>query len=158
MYTNLRVVHCYRLGLLSLLIRLATWCKWSHTALQFDYKGTTYIIDAQKEGVVMRSKGAWKKKFKYKTLVQIPPEEFNQREVIKKAIGYLGTPYDKFSLLVRQPVELATNIWLEDGDTDDKLYCSELLAECFGAESAEKMSPKAFKKWCDTKNFKNENI
>lgn len=143
------VLNCTGKKLLSKLIRLFTKSKFSHTAVYIEIWGESFIMDAQKDGIQLRTFNKWTKEYNYEYEVRRAPFEINEKNFSKRMTSRLGTPYDVKSLVIGQPIEIFTGKWVTDKHEDytKKLYCSEFAAWCYGVEDYYKMSPEDFHNW-----------
>lgn len=138
------ILHCYRKTILSRLIRLFTKSIYSHTAVLFEWYGVLYVIDAQKDGVKIRTFEDWTRKYGYGyDAHELTSDKYDITDIVSRLRSKDGkTKYDVVSLVFRQPLELITDAWLEANDPYDKMYCSELVAWAMRIREAYKMSPK----------------
>ena len=145
------VLHCAGKRLISKLIRWATKSKFNHTALFIEIWGQPYIIDAQENGVNVKTFEQWVKEYDYKYIVTRPPFEIDTKELSLKAMSKVGTTaYDFEGLLIKQPVELITGKWKKKKGTreQNKMYCSEYVAWVYNIEESYRTSPADFLEYC----------
>ena len=120
------ILHCSSKRLISKLIKKATKSNFSHTALFIEIWGQPYVIDAQKDGINVRPWDAWMEKYNYDLVIHRSTDLVNEKTFAQRALTKVGhTGYDFEGLLLRQPIELITGKWLEKGDKNVKMYCSE---------------------------------
>lgn len=156
--TNLKtgdVLNCTGKRFLSKAIMAATKSEFSHTALFIEIWGQPYIIDAQKDGVNLRPWNAWMDEYNYEIKVLRAPFTIQEKTLAERALTKVGhTGYDFEGLFLRQPTKLLTGKWKEQGDTSERMYCSEYVAWVYCVEKAYRMSPQDFYEWCILNNFK----
>lgn len=149
------VLHCSGKKLISRLIKKATKSNYSHSAIFIEIWGQPYVIDAQKDGVNVRPWNDWLEMYDYNITVHRLTKLLNPTRFAQRAMTRVGhTAYDFEGLLIRQPIELLTNRWIEKGDTEKKMYCSEYVAWVYGVEKAYKFSPQDLYEWCINNFFK----
>ena len=136
-------------------IMIATKSKYSHTAIVLVVWGEIYVIDAQSNGVSPKPFLEWQKKYKYTYEVRRAPFLIDEQAFYKKAMSKSGlTAYDWEGLLIKQPWKLITGKWRNKGEKeDDKQYCSEYAAWCYGVIESYRMSPQDFYEWQIRKKF-----
>lgn len=148
------ILHCSSNRMISKLIRKFTKSKFSHSALFIDIEGTSYIIDAQKDGVNLRLFSKWKDIYKYDFVVHRSQTLFNEDIIKNRALSKSGTTaYDFEGLLIKQPVELATGKWRKEKCEECQMYCSEFVAWVWKADLSYRMSPQDLFEWCVKHNF-----
>ena len=148
------IFHCTGNGLIAKAIMKATKSKVSHSALFIEIWGKPYIIDAQKDGVNLRPFDEWVKMYNYKYVVHRYPNDFNRKEFALKAMTKIGnTAYDFEGLLIKQPIELLTGKYRRKGNEENKMYCSEYVAWCYGINESYRMSPEDLLQWCNKSKF-----
>lgn len=148
------ILHCSGKRLISRLIKKATKSEFSHSALFIEIWGQPYVIDAQNDGVNVRPWNDWLEMYDYKITVHRSSDLVNEKTFAQRALTRVGhTAYDFEGLLVRQPIELMTGKWIEKGDTEKKMYCSEYVAWVYGVEKAYKFSPQDLYEWCKANFF-----
>jgi hypothetical protein len=108
------------------------------------------VFDAQIDGTQIRTFDKWLKDYDYKFVatrdITLTPGDF---AVMKRRMyRNLDKGYDFESLLIRQPIKLITGKWKQRKNEDTRLYCSELVANIYGAEYSERMSPQDLFMWC----------
>jgi uncharacterized protein YycO len=112
----MKVIYCANHTLSSWLIRLVTWSRWSHAAVQIDDET---IIDATfKHGGVHARPLSALAGYRQEVVEYTLPDEDKAQDWLRRQIG---KPYDWSALL---GIFLHRN-WQED----DKWFCSE-LTEC----------------------------
>ena len=136
------VLHCTSNGWLAKLIKFFTKSKINHTALVVKMGYHLFIIDAQANGVNVKTVDEWTRKYKYKYIIS-RPREFSSTHK-HKAFSRIGiTGYD-FMALLNQLWYVLTGIWT--GKTHEsarhRMYCSEFVAYVFNIEEWWKKSPK----------------
>lgn len=142
------ILHCTRKTLLSWIIKKLTRSQFSHTALFLRIEGIDFIIDAQKDGVNLRSFEQWMEKYKYKFLISRPLKH-KEAEIKSRAFSKIGvTAYDFQGLLIKSPLKLITGRWRKTKKEYDKMFCSEFVAWCFQREYAYHMSPQDLYEMC----------
>lgn len=148
------IFHCTGRGIIAKGIMKATKSKVSHSALFIEIWGKPYIIDAQKDGVNLRPFDEWVKMYNYKYIVHRYPNEFDRKEFALKAMTKIGnTAYDFEGLLIKQPIELLTGKYRRKGNEENKMYCSEYVAWCYGINESYRMSPEDLLQWCNKNKF-----
>ena len=148
------VLHCTGNKLLAKAIMKATKSSVSHTALFVEIWGRPYIIDAQKDGVNVRPFEAWQKEYNYKYIVHRAPFRFDREEFAVKAMTKVGnTAYDFEGLLIKQPIEILTGRYRRKRNQDERMYCSEFVAWCYGIDDSYRMSPEDLLQWCNKHKF-----
>ena len=148
------ILHCSGKRLLSRMIKKATKSQFSHTALFIEIWGEPYVIDAQKDGVNLRPWNEWMKVYDYEITAHRSSDLVNEKTFAQRALTKVGhTAYDFEGLLVRQPVELLTGEWVEKGNKERKMYCSEYVAWVYGIEKAFRFSPQDLYEWCKSNHF-----
>lgn len=126
----------------------ATKSKFSHTAIYIEIWNKPFVIDAQKDGVNVRPYAEWEKEYNYKIEVRRAPFAIDEKNFSLKATTKVGnTAYDFVGLLVKQPFELITGKWRVKKDENDKMYCSEYVAWCYGIKESYRMSPQDLYEW-----------
>ena len=136
------VLHCTRNSSISSLIRFFTNSKISHTAVVVEIYNKTYIVEAQKNGVNLKSLDNWILEFGY-TYEISRPLEVDEKEFTERALSVTGvTGYDFESLLFRKPKEILTKRWRHRQNEHKKMFCSEYVAWIFELRQAEKLTPK----------------
>ncbi len=125
------VLHCSSNGIIGRAIKKFTKSKLNHTALVIQIWDKLFVIDAQANGVNLKTFEDWVKVYKYKYKVS-RPKVWN-KEMKIKAISKVGiTGYDFASLLVYQPLYLLTGKWYgKKKHADSKMYCSEYVSWVF---------------------------
>jgi uncharacterized protein YycO len=138
------VISCSGRRLISRLIKFFTKSEWSHTALYIEIWGQPYIIDSQKDGTNIRPFEKWIEKYNYNFVVHRSPIEFDERIFSIKAISKVGsTPYDFYSLVLRQPWKLLTGKWRYRGTKEkQRMFCSEFVAWVHEFDNFYSMNPK----------------
>lgn len=146
-------------------IKLATGSAFSHTAQCLWINEELYIIEAQKEGIVMYPFRTWVYKFNYTFLVYRNPNVKPETDWSKNAMQYLGIGYDKKGLvhglaknILKQLVEkVSKKIVAEDMPLkyrDNGLFwCSEYTMKLVGVKNPEDYSPKLVYEYCVKNKF-----
>ncbi len=148
------ILHCTGKGIIAKGIMKATKSSVSHSALFIEIWDKPYIIDAQKDGVNLRPFDEWVKKYNYKYIVHRYPNQFDKKEFSLKAMTKIGnTAYDFEGLLIKQPIELLTGKYRRKGNEEEKMYCSEYVAWCYGINESYRMSPEDLFQWCNKNKF-----
>ena len=151
------VLHCRGRKTISKLIRWATKSQFNHTAIFVEIWGQPYIIDAQENGVNVKSFEEWTNEYKYSYIVTRAPFTIDEKAFSLKALSKVGTTaYDFEGLLIKQPIELLTGKWKKKKarHEEDKMYCSEYVAWCYGLDDSYRTSPADFLQYCKDKGFK----
>lgn len=136
------ILHCTGKGIISRMIMWATKSNFSHTAVFLEIWGQPYIIEAQKNGVNVKTLEEWQKKYNYKYIVHRNPCLINTHRYSIRAMSIVGvTGYDFISLLLRQPLSLITGRWARERKPEDKMYCSEYAMWTHGVSGSKRMTP-----------------
>lgn len=136
------VLHCRNNRILSRLIRWATRSEWSHTAIFIEVWGQPCVIEAQANGVNVKTFENWQKKYGYTYKVHRDMFIGNDKAFSKRAMSKAGvTGYDLVSLFIRQPWKIITGSWRKKPNEGDKMYCSEYVAWCHRIIGHYQMSP-----------------
>lgn len=126
------ILHCKRKTMLSKAIGWATDSEITHTAVVIEIYGDLFVIDAQINGVVPKKLDYWLERYKYQFYVSRPKFKIDSEQFGGFATKDLGIKYDWPSLIFRQPILIATGIWIgKNTKDDDKLYCSDYVAGIF---------------------------
>ena len=110
-----------KIGSLSDLTHTSTfkWLYYSPTG-----QPRPYMSDAQRQGFYDKPLEWWLNKYGYKFFVMRAPEEINAEEFLLHAETILGTPYDIFNLIFRQPQKILTGKWKDKKDEMDRIICN----------------------------------
>ena len=146
-------LHCTGQRLLARLIRKFTRSEFSHTAIFRIIEGVPCVIDAQRDGVQVRTFERWQKEYNYKYVVTRDPDlTVGEIHAMKKRIyENLDKGYDFESLLLRQPWKIITGKWKTKQDEKERLYCSEFAELVYGKDDSERTTPQDFFMWCVNK-------
>lgn len=144
------VLHCQGSALLARMIRKFTKSEFSHTAIFRIIEGVPCVIDAQADGVQVRTFDRWVKQYGYKYTVTRDQDLTHEGIHTMKARIYanLDKGYDFESLLLRQPWKIITGKWKTRKSESDRLYCSEFAALVYGIKDFDRMTPQDFFMWC----------
>lgn len=137
------ILHCKGTSLISKIIMKITKSKFSHTALVVECNGRVCIIEAQNNGVNLKSYDSWMKKYNYNYAIS-RPVKINKEEFAIRAFSKIGvTKYDFKGLLMYQPWYLITGKWKGSSKeaNDEKSYCSDYAGWCHSLKDYYKMSP-----------------
>ena len=140
------VLHCTSKSWLARTIQKMTKSHINHTSLMLEIDGAMYVIDAQKNGVNLKTLENWLENFKYTYVLhrkRKPTTQWNKGISIR-ALSKVGvTPYDFASLLIWQPIYILTGKWKgrTEDRADDRFYCSEYVAWVLGLENWWECSP-----------------
>ena len=120
-----------------------TKSEYSHAALFLEVWGQPFIMDAQKDGIQLRSYEKWCRKYKYKvTAYRVQDGLLDQRAFSLRAASKSGfTGYDYISLLFRHPIGLLSGKWHQENSKERKMTCSEFVAWSYGIKDFYLMSP-----------------
>lgn len=151
--TNLKtgdVLHCRNNRLISRLIRLATKSKWSHTAIYMEVYGVPCIIEAQSNGVNIKTFENWEKEYGYyweaHRNLNLGNETAFRYRVMDKA-GVTG--YDFDDLLIKHPWRILTGKWRREPNEDEDMYCSYFAMWSHRVPDAYKMRPDEAFDYCE---------
>jgi len=148
------VLHCTGHGLLARLIMFATKSRFSHTAIFIEIWGQPYIIEAQSNGVNVKSYDEWLNKYGYTFEAHRNPNRASEEIFSVHAMSKVGvTGYDFVSLLIRKPIQLITGKWRKIRNEDDKMYCSEYAMWAHRIEQSYRMSPEDVFEFCKKNNW-----
>lgn len=148
------ILHCSRKGVLASVIRFATKSKLNHTAIFIEIWGEPCIIEAQGNGVNIKTFESWVKKYGYKYEVSRSPKDFDVKKYSIHAMSKVGvTGYDFASLFFRQPFRLITGNYNVKKDETKKMYCSEYAMWTHGIEKSYRMSPQDVWIYCKNNNW-----
>lgn len=144
------ILHCTGKKLLSTAIRKATHSQFSHSAIYRIIEGVPCVFDAQIDGTQIRTFDKWLKDYDYKFVAtrDITLNAGDFAVMKRRMYRNLDKGYDFESLIIRQPIKLITGKWKQRKNEDSRLYCSELVANIYGAEYSERMSPQDLFMWC----------
>jgi hypothetical protein len=93
-------------------------------------------------------------KYNYELTIHRSSDLVKEKIFAQRALTKVGhTAYDFEGLLLRQPIELLTGTWLEKGDKNVKMYCSEYVAWVYGIEKSYRFSPEDMFEWCKNNYF-----
>jgi hypothetical protein len=148
------ILHCRGNRWISKMIMWFTKSQWSHTAIFAMIEGHPCVIEAQKNGVNVKTFDNWVKEYNYYYEVSRKIGGVKDRVFLNKALSKAGvTGYDFISLLVRHPWKIITGSWREMSkhQEDDKMYCSEYVAWChnLGWDYANQMTPADVYNYCE---------
>lgn len=124
---------------LSYAIRLFTRTQWNHAAIVLTVGTDILIVEAKGKGVVATHFDIWlQKDRKY----SIREPRYMPDDIERKIASSLGKEYDFVSLLFYQVILRITGKWIGSTgmEAQHKLYCSELVADCFNMPNAESLS------------------
>jgi len=128
----------------------ATKSKWSHTAIFIEIWGQPYVIEAQRNGVNVKSYYEWLKKYGYYFEISRSPYLSDHKLFSINAMSVVGvTGYDFVSLLVRYPWKIITGAWRKKKVESDKFYCSEYAMWTHDVELSYRMSPQDVYEYCE---------
>lgn len=140
------VLHCTSNGVLGKSIRTLTKSEFNHTAFVIVIEDITFVIEAQGNGVNLKTYDSWIKEYNYSYILH--RYKYHNAEYGKfvraRALSKTGvTGYDIGSLTVFQPVYLLTNKWIgrTKEDAENRFYCSEFVAWVIGIEEFWKYNP-----------------
>lgn len=164
------IANCYvRDKLISRLIGKLTKSEFSHTAIFIRIGGKLMVADAQKDGFNIRSFKTWQKDYGYKFLL-LRKDNIDKNEIVDNIYKYIGTtPYDFYSLLIRQPIKLFKlwvnnsfnknlKVWNNKGVKEsNKMYCSEVVAKIINAPNFYEMTPEDLVQYQLKNGFKKVN-
>lgn len=143
------VLHCRGNGIIARLIMWATKSKWSHTAVYIEVYGQPFIIEAQANGVNLKSYYEWLKKYGYYYEVSRNRHLTDHKLFALSIMALSGVKgYDFVSLLIRQPISLITGRWRKRKVEDDRFYCSEFAMYAHDVEKSYRMSPQNVYDYC----------
>lgn len=145
------VLHCSGHKWISRAIKWATKSKINHTAMFIWLWDELYIIDAQNNGVNVKTYQSWVDEYGYDYVVMRNPRPTGEAAIATKAMSKVGlTAYDFEGLLIKQPIELITGKWHKKpaNRETDKMYCSEFVSWVYGIEESYRFSPKDFLEYC----------
>lgn len=144
------ILHCKGSSLISRLIMRFTKGKYSHTAIVVECWGIICIVEAQNNGVNLKSYNSWVKKYNYNYVIS-RPLLVDKHDFSKKILSKIGvTSYDFKSLIFYQPLYLITGKWKGSSEEDNKNYCSDLAGWSHGFLNYWKMSPQDLYKYVNT--------
>ena len=134
---------CKGHSIISKTIMTVTKSEWSHAAIYLEINGQPYIIEAQKNGVNLKTFEEWRTNWNYEYIVYRNKFSFDEQEFLLKALSKSGeTSYDFHSFLLRQPWKLLTGKWKDKGKKEnDKMICSEFCAWVWGIPEYWKLTP-----------------
>lgn len=147
------ILICSGNRLISRLIKFFTKSKVSHTANVLLIEGQIYIIDAQKEGIVLNSFKAWKKKYSYTYIIyrrnDVTDDEIWQKSFTKRALSQSGVKYDYELLFIEHSLELIKDKYFAFNNSDvdrrfennGKFVCSEFTMWLHKVPYAYKFTP-----------------
>jgi len=154
MYKTGDILHCEGQRVTSKLISRFTHSNITHTAMFIEVWGQPFVIEAQAKGVYIIPLKEWENKWKYKYSVYRSKDALNEKDFAVKAMSKLGhTAYDFESFLFRMPVKLITGNHKQKKNEDDKMFCSEFVAWCYGIVGAYRMTPIDLYNYCIEMNF-----
>jgi len=136
------VLHCTSNGWLAKLIKFFTKSKINHTALVLKMGYHFFIVDAQANGVNLKTVEEWSHKYKYKYIISRPRKFSSMNK--HRAFSKCGvTSYDFMSLLY-QFWYVLTGKWVgkSNDDASKRMYCSEYVAYVFKLDKWWEKSPK----------------
>lgn len=138
---NITVLFCRRNTFVSKAIRKLTKSDYSHVALLMDVWGRKMVIDAQANGVNLKSFEGWKNKYQYE-YIEIPVVTTEPKEIAKRAVSVIGvTAYDFPTLLFRHPYNMLTGKWKDKKNEEEKMTCSEFVGYALGYKDSFKLTP-----------------
>ena len=141
------VFMCSGQRLVAKLIKKFTKSEFSHAGIYVEVWGKPYIIDSQKDGTNLRPFDEWVKMYNYKYRVFRSSNLVNEKTFAERALSKCGnTAYDFEGLIIRQPWELLTGNYRKPKD-NEKMYCSEFVAWCYGVKESYRMSPQDLYEW-----------
>jgi hypothetical protein len=148
------ILICRGKGELSKIIKKVTKSDWSHTAQILIINKIAYVIDAQKEGVLLRKFEFWLHEFEYKYEVYRDPFPISELYYIDNALQYSGLNYDFKGLgsgLLRTLLcyKEMPNKYRNNG----KFWCSEYTMKLQGVEDPEEYSPDRVRNYLIQNNF-----
>lgn len=136
------ILHCRNNRLLSKLIRWATKSKWSHTAIYMELNGRPFIIEAQKNGVNIKTFDNWEKQYGYYWEAHRNLEMGHEVPFVDRALSKAGvTGYDFDDLILKHPWRIITGKWKREPNEEDDMYCSFFAMWCHREPDAYKMRP-----------------
>jgi len=144
------ILHCRNNRWLSKLIRWATRSSWSHTAIYIEINGRPFIIEAQKNGVNIKTFDNWEKQYGYyweahRNLAMPPERVFFDRAISKAGV----TGYDFDDLIIKHPWRLITGKWKREPNEDEDMYCSYYAMWTHEVPDAYKMRPDEAFAYCE---------
>lgn len=140
------ILSCTSNGILGKTIKKLTKSKYNHTAIVIVISGETFIVEAQANGINIKTYDNWINKYNYQYVTHryINHNEQYGSFIRKRVISKIGiTGYDVASLAIFQPIYLLTNKWIgrTKESAENKFYCSELAAWVIGIEEFWKYNP-----------------
>lgn len=153
------ILHCKNDNFISKAIRFATKGKFSHTALVVECWGEVCIIEAQNNGVNLKTYDSWMKKYNYKYAIS-RPLQLNEKEFSVRALKRAGvTSYDFKSLLFYQPLYILTGKWKGSNVGDNKMYCSDFVGWQYDVPKYWEKSPQDLYEYlCKLSTFETINL
>jgi len=149
------VLICKGKGALSKIIKGITKSEWSHTAQILIINNKVYVIDAQKEGILLRKFDFWCEEFDYQFEVYRETKEgINESYFIDNALQYSGVNYDfkglSFGLLrTLLCYKEMPNKFRNNGS----FWCSEYTMKLQGVQDPEEYSPERVRQYLIQNNF-----
>jgi hypothetical protein len=148
------ILHCTGKRLLSKLIMFATKSKTSHTAIFIEIWGKPCVIEAQNNGVNIKTWDSWVKKYNYKVKIHRNPNLKDQKEFSHRVMSVAGvTGYDYSTLIFRKPFELITGKWRKKNNEHERMVCSEFAMWAHQIDQSYKMSPQEVFEFCVNNNW-----
>lgn len=119
---------CKRDTFISRAIRWMTKSTWSHTASFAVIEGFDCIIEAQRNGVNIKTYDNWVKEYGYIFEVYRNPDMGSERAFVNRSLQKAGvTGYDLISFLIRHPWKIITGSWrkMPIEEEAEEMVCSE---------------------------------
>lgn len=145
--------HCYRKSLMSGIIRSVTGGEISHNGIFLRINGKPYVIEAQKEGVIIKPFDLWVIQYGYNFIATRDPKAtISGTRYVDASLSYTGIKYGFFDL-ARHWIYKKTRIWLGIDKEHKRLVCSEyrmlVHAEFYNTYELqiERMNPQEVYEW-----------
>jgi glycosyltransferase involved in cell wall biosynthesis len=136
------ILICRGNGKLSSIIKKVTKSEWSHTAQILVINDKVYVIDAQKEGILLRNLEFWKREYEYEFMIYRDKYPISDKAFISNALQYCGLKYDFVGLatgLFRTIFNFSSmpDKYRKNG----KLWCSEYTMRLLFVHEPEEYTP-----------------
>jgi len=156
---------CIGTSKISNIIQRATGSVYSHTSQSVWIDDDLFMIEAQKEGVILLPFAVWVRKYNYDYTIFRDPFCYDEKNWTKNAFRYLGKPYDKKGLahgLFKNAFKIIVEKFTSRTVAEDMplkyrnngyFWCSEFTMKLIGVKNPEDYSPKMVYKYCLRNNF-----
>lgn len=152
------ILHCRGSRIISKLIKFFTGSEYSHTALFVKVNGRGYVVDAQSNGLNLKSFETWQGYYDYSFDIHRRrniSDKINDHmnKAIEENMGV--NSYDFASLLWFQPRYIFGGKWngKKGAEAKEKFYCSEFVAYSHLFPEWWLYSPKKLFQECSKRNF-----